>query len=425
MTPEELQLQLDTAIKNLQTAKDENKKEIENQIKALKKELADAAELAAKNAPDVTKLEKELSDIKAANVLRDEADKKNQKALDDMIAKQNERKLEKGKPISFASRLYEGLRKEEGKIKEFKKGDRVTIDLLTPEETKAAADMDFATNFSTADVSVAFLKSGIIELPKRKLHIRQLLQGGGMDNKSTFNFVKETTTTGAPLPAAEGALKEEIALNLLEASVPAQWIAAFIRISRNMLDDVTGMVTFLNSRLPELLLRAEDNQLLNGNAASPNLSGITHAGNFTAATGTATIDWEQIIQAISQLEGLDREANGILLHPSSYWKMPLYKGTTRDYSQPPLVVIDPNTGILRIGGVPVFRSTAAAAGQFIVGDWTMGANLITREPARVEFFYEDGINVRENKVTVRIEERIAFPIYGDNYFIVGTLGNNS
>jgi UDP-N-acetylenolpyruvoylglucosamine reductase len=48
-----------------------------------------------------------------------------------------------------------------------------------------------------------------------------------------------------------------------------------------------------------------------------------------------------------------------------------------------------------------------------------GANLIIREPQKVEFFFEDSDNVRKNKVTVRIEERVAFPIYGDNYFLVG------
>lgn len=422
MNPEELQKQLDALKASLETAiTAKAKAETEAQIKALEKKLEDAQ----KAAPDVKKLETELAEIKAANVLRDEADKKNQKALDDMIAKQNEKKVEKGKPVHFGSKLYEGIKAKEDKFANMKKGDRITIDLLSPEEIKAAADMDFATNFPTADVSVAFLKPGIIELPKRKLHLRQLFQGGGMDNKSTYNYVKETTTTGAPLPAAEGALKEEIALNLVEASLPAEWIAAFIRISRNMLDDVTGMTTFLNSRLPELLLRAEDNQLLNGNGTSPNLSGILDTGNFTAATSTAGPDWAQLIESIAQLEGYDREANGILVHPSSYWHMPLYRGTTGDYSQPPVVAIDRDNGMLRVGGVPVFRSTAATPGQFIVGDWNMGANFITREPARVEFFYEDGINVRENKVTVRIEERVLLAIYGDNYFVVGTFGNNS
>lgn len=423
MNPTELQVQLDALKASLETSlTTKAKAETEKQIKELEIKLA--AE-AAKENPVIKTLQTELETIKAANILRDEADKKNQKALDDMIAKQNERKADQANQKTFGERLSAGIKENTDKFGTFKKGDRIMVDLFTPEEQKAASDMTFALNFPTARTTVAYNKPGIIELPKRKLHIRELLQGGGMDNKSTFNFVKETTGTGVPLPAAEGALKEEIALNLVEAAVSAQWIAAFIRISRNMLDDITGMTTFLNSRLMELLLRAEDNQLLNGSGVSPNLSGITTAGNFTAATGTATIDWEQIIQAISQLEGYDREANGILVHPSSYWKMPLYKGTTRDYSQPAVVNISMDQGILRIGGVPVFRSTAATVGQFIVGDWNLGANFITREPARVEFFYEDGTNVRENKVTVRVEERVAFPIYGDNYFVIGTLGNNS
>jgi hypothetical protein len=37
----------------------------------------------------------------------------------------------------------------------------------------------------------------------------------------------------------------------------------------------------------------------------------------------------------------------------------------------------------------------------------------------MEFFFEDSDNVRKNNVAVRIEERVAFPIYGDNYFVVG------
>ena len=83
----------------------------------------------------------------------------------------------------------------------------------------------------------------------------------------------------------------------------------------------------------------------------------------------------------------------------------------------PMVTI--TNGQVFLAGVPVFKSTAIAANNFIVGDWVMGANLITREPVRVEFFYEDSTNVRQNNVTVRVEERVALPIYGNNYFIAG------
>lgn len=106
-------------------------------------------------------------------------------------------------------------------------------------EIKAVGDMTFANNFSTADSSVAFVRPGIIELPKRKLHIRELLPAGGMGAKSTFDYVKEIAGEGAPASAAEGATKSQFDLDLQEVSAKAEWIAGYIRISRNMLDDVT------------------------------------------------------------------------------------------------------------------------------------------------------------------------------------------
>jgi len=69
-----------------------------------------------------------------------------------------------------------------------KKGERLVLDLK---------DMTFANAFPTANTSVAYVKPGIIELPKRKLHLRELLNGGTMGAKSTFDYVKEITGTGA------------------------------------------------------------------------------------------------------------------------------------------------------------------------------------------------------------------------------------
>lgn len=317
---------------------------------------------------------------------------------------------------SFAELLSENINEKASEITTLKKGQSTSFEMK---------DMSFATSFSTAGTSVAFARPGIIELPKRKLHIRQLLTGGNMGAKSTFDYVKEVAGSGSIAPVAEATLKPQIELALQEVSVKAEWIAGWLRISRNMLDDVTGMTTFLQSRLPELLLRAEDNQLLNGTGTSPQLSGITDAGNFTAPTGTSTIDVEQLVQAVAQLEGYDREANGILLNPADWYRIWLNKAPVGGEYDLPINLITKVGDQMFIAGVPVFRSTAIAVDKFIVGDWAMGANFILREAPRVEFFYEDGINVRENMVTVRIEERVAFPIYGDNYFIYGDFGNLS
>lgn len=403
MTADEIKLQLETLKSNLEkdiTAK--AKVETEAQIKALEAKLPKADE----------SIKSDLEEAKATiKVMKDAADK-NQIALDNLIAGKNDKSFNKGSK-HFNELLAEGIQENQDKIKGLKKGQGLSF------EMKVVADMTFANNFSTADSSITTLKPGIIELPKRKLHIRQLLQGGSMSN-STFTYVKEVAGEEGPETASEGALKNQFDLDLQEVDSPTQYIAGFVVISRKMLDDVQGMTTFLQSRLMEKLLREEDVQLLTGNGTSPNLSGITDSGNFTAAETSETSESLMLIDAISQLENQDREANGILLNPADYWTMA--KISNLNQSQ---VVVIGEDGVLRIGGVPVFRSTAVAADQYIVGDWVMGANLITREAPRVEFFYEDSDNVRRNKVTVRVEERIAFPIYGDNYFIVGDFGNES
>lgn len=311
---------------------------------------------------------------------------------------------------SFNEAFAIATKENADKISNLKKGDNLMIELK---------DMTFGNAFTTAGASVTYVKPGIIELPKRKLHLRELLQGGGMGNKSTFDYVKEITGTGSIANAAEGATKSQFGLKLQEASVYAEWIAGFLKISRNMLDDVEGMTTFLQSRLPELLLRQEDTQILNGSGVRPNLLGIQSVGNYTAGAAAVTNRAETLINAIAQLENLDREANGILISISDWYTLWLYKAATSGEYTLPVNLIEKVGNQMYVAGVPVYRSTAQTFSDYLVGDWVMGANLVTREPARVEFFVEDGTNVQSNQVTVRIEERVALPVYGNDYFIFG------
>lgn len=128
---------------------------------------------------------------------------------------------------------------------------------------------------------------------------------------------------------------------------------------------------YLGSRLPELLLRAEDIQLLTGSGVSPQIKGLMTAGNFTAASGTATVDIEQLVQAISQLEGYDREANGILLNPADYYNIMLTKASgSGEYDLPRIVTVE--NGQLFVAGVPAFKSTAMGVDKFallVIGEW--------------------------------------------------------
>ena len=312
---------------------------------------------------------------------------------------------------NFTEALKIAAKENADKLANIKKGESVTLELK---------DMTFGNAFTSAGASVTYVKPGIIELPKRKLHIRELLQGGGMGPNSTFDFVKEISGSGDLGPAREGQTKNQFGLALQESSVYAEWLAGFMVMSYNLLSDVEGMTTFLSSRLPEKLLRVEDSQILNGSGVRPNLLGIQSTGNYTAAGAATTNRAETLVKAISQLEALDRQANGILISIQDWYDLWLYKAAGSGEYTLPVNLIEKIGNQMYVAGVPVYRSTAQTQYDYLVGDWTMGANLITREPARVEFFREDGTNVRSNQITVRIEERVALPVYGNDYFIYGT-----
>jgi HK97 family phage major capsid protein len=265
---------------------------------------------------------------------------------------------------------------------------------------------------------------GIVPFPSRKLHIRQLLPVGQMST-SDIHFLQETQDEGTVAVWADNSgAKNQVDFDLTEQVAQSQFIAGYLRITRKMLDDIPAMRSFLQARLIERYLVAEDQQLLNGNGTSPQLDGLIT--NAQAYSGTRTIAVEKIIDACAQVEGNNYQATGILVSPKQYYAILMTKGSTLDYSLPGGSAVNIVNGQIYIAGIPVFKSTALftqlpAQDTFLVGDWAMGAQLFIRENPIVRFFEEDGTNVRENKITVRVEGRVAMPIYSPTAFVTGSL----
>jgi HK97 family phage major capsid protein len=297
---------------------------------------------------------------------------------------------------------------------------------FTRKETKSLIiDLKAVGDFTTSNVTGGsrwgqLQRPGIIQEPNRKKHIRSLVPVGTIGPGTEFVFMRENGAgEGAIAPVAEGATKPQIDMDLIESSVKIETIAGWMRVTRKAMNNIPGFTSFLQARLPEKLLNVEDAQLLSGDGVTPNIKGIMTAGNFTAASTAATAFIERLIDSLAQLEDEEeRYATGILMRPAEYFNFFKNKAAgSGEYDLPENVAFV--NGVLYISGVPVYTSTALTAGKFIVGDWAMGAQLLIQEGMRLEFFEQDGTNVRENKITVRIEETIAFPVYGDNYFIVG------
>lgn len=301
------------------------------------------------------------------------------------------------------------------------RGERGVKSIGIELDLKTVGDMSTG-NVTGTTVWGAQYRPGIIEAPKRKVHMRQVMVGGSVGAGTDYYFMKQNGAgEGGAAFVAEGAAKSQSDEDLIESSVKIETLAAYSRITKKAMNNVPGMISFLQSRLLEKIYKAEDLAILYGDGSTPNPKGILVAGNFTASTSSSTKLVEKLIDDISYLEDTaERDADLILLRPADYYSF--FKNTASgsgEYDLPFNVVI--SNGQLYISGVPVFATTALTAGDYIVGNFSQGAQFLTQEALRLEFFEQDADNVTKNKVTVRIEESVALPVYGSDYFIKGAV----
>lgn len=276
-------------------------------------------------------------------------------------------------------------------------------------ETKAAEDMTGTSSIAGGGYPKEYAQD-IITLPSRKTHLRDLF-GVGPTNSSSLVYYRETTPEGGVASqAAEGDEKSKIQLKLSQQEAVVKTIAGYTVISRQMLNNLPAMWSFLQKRLPELYLREEDRQLMSGTGANGQLAGLLPA--IAAAATDEDNQLSAIMEMIGEIEDTDEEVNALLFRPSNYWKL-LDIATL---NKPDVIVIDPATGRLTIGGIPAYKTTAVPANTAIAGDFNMGADILQLTNMNVAISWEDGDNFRRNMATVRVEAEVSFPIYRPGAF---------
>ena len=222
-----------------------------------------------------------------------------------------------------------------------------------------------------------------------------------------------------PAPASfENITKPESGITFTLANAAVVTLAHFIPVSRQVLDDAPQLESYVNSRLSYGLKLEEEDQLLNGNGTSGNISGILASGNFTAynraATGDTSID--TIRKAITQAKLSEYEADVVVINPADWESIELTKGTDGQY-----VVSNPmNAMMAQLWGKRIVATNSIAAGTFLVGAFQMGAQIWDRMDAAVQISFEDGDNFKKNMATLLCEERLALTVYRPSAFISGS-----
>jgi len=359
------------------------------ELKSIEASVKSATEIVEKmkaaNEAVIADVKNEVAEVKAAVVTMDEAAKKNQAALDQLIAEKAAKTVNnktKSFGDAFAEQMAEAFEAKQAEIKEFQKNKnaKLTIDL------KAVGTMTLSNNLSGDGVATYNSRQGLV--PAQKINMRDLIPTA-VSPTGLYVTYRETGTEGSIGIQTEGNPKSQIDYDLTEVKVVSDYIAGFARFSKQMM----FQLPFLQNTLQRMLLRdfyKKENSTF--------FSAVSSAATGSTTT-SASVDAEQLVDWIANQLDANFEASFALVSYAQW--ADLLKTKPTDYSVPGGFVIDAN-GNVRIAGVPVIGASWVTNDKALIID----ANYLERvetEGLRVEFSYEDSDNFQKNLVTARVE----------------------
>jgi HK97 family phage major capsid protein len=255
--------------------------------------------------------------------------------------------------------------------------------------------------------------------PERRIFVADLLPRFTSTAGSVEYTRESTEINAAGAQASEGAAKPESTMTFSLVSLPHATVAHFLKTSRQVLSDSAALQEFLRTRLTYCLRLELDDQVLNGDALTGNMSGMLKTGNFVAYAGGQAGDTklDALRRAIGQLQTNDYVPDAIVVHPTDWTAIELIKETSGAY----IVGAPAGTGPNQLWSIPVAASSAIPLGTFMVAALAQSVQLHIREDAQVMLSDSDTDNFTKNLVTVLAEMRASVSVMRPAGIIKGTL----
>lgn len=264
---------------------------------------------------------------------------------------------------------------------------------------------------------------GIIMPGLRRLTIRDLIPAR-RTNSNMVEFASENVYTDNAGPQynaspgeTEGATKNESGITFTLTQRAIVTLAHWIPASRQILADAPGLQSYVDGRLTYGLKLEEEDELLNSSGTNGELYGLNNGA--TAFTGGVTNQTalDTLLKAIVQCSLSEYDPDGIVLHPIDWRDIMLLKDTTGRY-----LFTDPQSvAAPRLWGRNVVATQSQTSGQFLVGAFSLAAEIVDREDASVRIAEQHADFFVRNMVAILAEERLALVIYRATAMIKGNV----
>lgn len=388
--------------------------EMATDIKAAHAKAFDAVKAIAEEA-----LGKASAGEKIAESLKEKADEALVKmnSLSEQVREIEQKAVREKEAPTRAKSLGEQFTDNES-VKSFlaSNSKRGRIDMLVKATiTSATTDTAGAAGDAVAPTRLP----GVLTLPQRRMTVRDLITPGTMSG-NTLEYVQETGFTNSAAPVAETAAKPQSDIKLDLVSTSAKVIAHHAKASRQILDDVPMLQSFIDGKLRYGLAYVEEAQLLSGDGTGQNLHGIIPQATAYSAPITLSSPTSIDVMRLAMLQAALAEypATGHVMNPIDWAWIETLKDSTGQY-----IIGNPQGSIApTLWGLPVVTTQAMTVDKFLTGAFMMGAQVFDRWQARVEIATENEDDFIKNLVTMLCEERLALAVYRPEAFIYGDFG---
>ena len=190
----------------------------------------------------------------------------------------------------------------------------------------------------------------------------------------------------------EGSAKTQIDYDVTVVNTALSFIAGYVKVSRQMIDDLPFLQSYLQNSLIEDFQRAEDTYYLNAIASAA-----------TAGSTSATVTAEKFIDYVAQLGAANWNANLILTTFAGWASVLKTLPSGGSYSVPGGLTID-NNGNVRIMGIPVVPHSLVTASKAYVLD-TSKYSIAQQSGLTVRSTETDQDDFIKNLLTFRCEAR--------------------
>jgi HK97 family phage major capsid protein len=357
---------------------------------------------------EVAQLKSELDNFKAIEVKNSEMEKAIAK-MEGRIEAMSEKAVDAPKSQG-AKTIKEALVKTytdnvKAISESIEKGHRITLDVKT--DTTIVDDYQ-------GNVALSVLEPGVNRIARPIRRIREISNVGSTTSKFVTYIAQTQNVSPGPeqsLWTKEANAKFNGEVKYEEVSEEVKKVAAYIKVSKEMLADLAFVRSEINTELMEAIEQNIDFSLVNG-AGGPDLIGLlNNIPNFSAGTFAGTIPGANIMDLIriakAQIEAANFVPTHVVLNPEDVAKIELTKTSTGEYTYP--AFWDAN---MRVAGLVVVSSNNITAGTMIVGDFTK-FNIKFREDMNMSVGYENDDFTR-NMVTILCEARLVSYIKGND-----------